>query len=581
MMLSPRSSSAWLLATILAFTVVDLTSCDSASGLHDPVHVVRETEPNDTPASADLLQIGQTGIGELNDASEVDYWKVFLPSETTATIELFAARFDQEDWDSQDCVARLTLYGEDGTSKLLEHDFSGVFSAGWSWGKHDLDIPRFRVTDSGTYYLAISVDGVAMVNGDYALLVEVSSEEPPQFESEPLPPGGGTNDTAATAQAFSVISSPATVHGHHVDGESDYFKFSLSGPRIVRLEICAFRNGVADGDDDYYDPALDLIDTDETSLLASNDDAFFSDPGIQYSIDTPGTYFVRVHESPASAGDAPYFLTVFLDGPLSATETEPNDTTGTANAFASRISGTIGAGDTDVFTFAGNAGEMVRLQVFDDSNFQGATDSVSVRILGTDGVTPLDTGGGGSFNTLTSILQSDGDYFVEITPSAGSTDYHLQVSVFYRAAVETEPNDTIATANPTGIAITHFLEIGMAGVIDPPGDVDYFRFGAEANRLVSFKVYASRGPTTSDGFPEFSGHGSTLTPSVRVFHSNGGLVERVTGTFANVSGESVTDPLPTTSVSFVDAAGGPYFVEIGDALGGGGPSAYYVVEIEQ
>ena len=65
---------------------------------------------------------------------------------------------------------------------------------------------------------------------------------------------------------------------------------------------------------------------------------------------------------------------------------------------------------------------------------------------------------------------------------------------------------------------------------------------------------------------------------MRVFRSNGDLVERVTSTFANVSGESVTDPLPTTSVSFVDSAGGPYYVEIADALGGGGPDAYYVVE---
>src|SRR5262245_15838829 len=136
-----RSGRAWSLAAFGSLAIGPLTACGSG-GLSDPVHVRFESEPNNTPVSADPLDTGQPGIGSLNGASEVDYWKVFLPGASTVTIELFATRMDQGDWDLQDCVPRLTLYDVDGTSKLLEHDFSGAFSAGWGWGKHDLDIPR-------------------------------------------------------------------------------------------------------------------------------------------------------------------------------------------------------------------------------------------------------------------------------------------------------------------------------------------------------------------------------------------------------------------------------------------------------
>jgi len=148
--------------------------------------------------------------------------------------------------------------------------------------------------------------------------------------------------------------------------------------------------------------------------------------------------------------------------------------------------------------------------------------------------------------------------------------YALELTRFQSASFESEVNDTIAAANA--------LTTRIAGVIDPVGDADVYRFTLPAKHLVRIACYASSTPTGSDGDSEYSGHGSSCSPLLEILDAAGLVVATSTSAPMSVYTESVTDPLPTAAVSYVPNAAGTYYVRITDAAGGGGPGFTYVIE---
>jgi hypothetical protein len=199
-------------------------------------------------------------------------------------------------------------------------------------------------------------------------------------------------------------------------------------------------------------------------------------------------------------------------------------------------------------------------------------------VLLADGVTvlPSDASSGpGELHVLRTILQANGTHYVRVTGLAGATPYSIQLARFRNARRETEPNDTAATGDP-------FDANGRAaGVVDPAGDVDVYRFSAAANELVTLSVYADQAAAPgSDGFRFLSGHGSTLHPSLTVLDPTSAPIALSTYTPALLctTTESVTDGLPVVTVTFVAPVAGTYALELRDEAGVGGPTATYVVE---
>jgi hypothetical protein len=546
-----------------------LAACGGGGGGGSPAVKV-EVEPNDTSATATPLNIGVVGTGDVDAAGDLDFWAVHANANTFVKIEVFGTRMDHSTWDTNANVPNIVVYDTDGTTMLLEHDFSGFLPGGaWSWGEHDLDIPLVRVGATGTYFIRIGQDDATLPGGKYAIKVSTVPVSGVQIEAEPIATTG-VNDTPATAQTI----TPGTVYGFHVDNESDYYKFHVSSPSTVRFEMTAYRNGPNNGDDDDFDTELVLFDTDGTTSLFDDDDAFFYDSAIQYQINTPGDYFILVEEC-CGAGDATYSLK-YTSTPVSgATESEPNDDTAHANAIAygGSIKGTIDTGEDDFYRFNGTKGDMVRLQLFDSSNCQGKADFVNLDMLATDGTTSLSTGGDGGFQTFTTILQETGTFYIHITPSGALTDYRLELTKFKSATYETEANDTPATADT--------LTTSAAGIIDTAGDKDVYRFQAAKDRLVTIQIYAEdsdAGGLMSDGFFEYSGHGSDLDPLLTVFDTDG-TTTLASSTIAalDVTTECITDGLPTTAVSFVAPSSGTFYVQVESASGSGSATNYYVI----
>ncbi len=538
---NPLQSPRFVLALAC---IAELAACGGGGGGGPPA-AIAESELNDSTATADALPVGTPVQGSVATAGDVDFFKVTLPQGSIVKIELFAARADQAGWDAAGNVPRLSVWDTDanGNAKLLEHDFGGNTSDGWSFGAHDLDIPMFEVPATGTYFVSVTQDDTSLAGGAYTLRVLYPVVTGKQEEIEPTGSDGG-NDTTATAQ----LITPGTVHGFHVAGGVDDYQFTISVPTSVRFEMTAYRNGVNRGDPNYYHPKLRLIDTDGATELASDDGSFFFDPAIQHRLTVAGTYFVEVSEF--SVANSEYFLGFQAASSATTAETEPNDDAASADAmvYGGRVSGDIDVGEVDFFKFTGTKGDMVRLQRFDLANLQGAADAVTATMLATDGATALATGGGGSFQVETTILQETGTFYVKVEPGAVATTYALELTRFQSSSFESEPNDTIAAAN--------LFTTRIAGAIDPVADTDVFRCTLSAKRLVRFACYAASAPTGSDGDSEYSGHGSSCAPLLEVLDGTGLVLATSTSAPVSVYTESVTDPLPTAAVSYVPATAG-------------------------
>jgi hypothetical protein len=528
-----------------------------------------ETPANDTPATANTLKLGTPIRGEVLVAGDVDCFAIHLTNKQVVRFELFGTRNDQASWDTNLNVPRLTILDTDANAnaKLLEQDNSGNFSDGWGWGFHDLDIPMFQAPATGTYFISVTQDDQTAGGGAYML--RASSVSTPGLQEETEARGvSGDNDTFATAETI----HSGVLHGFHVADELDYYKFTISAPTVVRFELNAYRNGVHDGTALYYDTTMQLYDTDGTTVLFDNDDTYFYDSAIQYELTTPGTYFVAVNQFDTGMSGE-YFLTMNSSPATGAMETEPNDDAATATsiAYGGRRRGTIATGETDFYKFTGHAGDMVRLQYFDSGNAQAGTDSIDVSLVGTDGTTALATGGNGDFQTLTTILQETGTFYVEVQGGAGTSPYAIELKLFESSVYETEPNDTSVDAGG--------LSDRVSGVIATGGDVDMFRVSLTKNKLVRFVCYASNSATDSDGSSEYSGHGSDLAPLIELVDNLGVVVASSTSVPVNgVFTESVTQPLPTSCLCTTVTATGPYFVRISDANAASGATYYYVLE---
>ncbi|MEQ1893501.1 MAG: hypothetical protein ABL998_13220, partial [Planctomycetota bacterium] len=531
--------------------------------------VTLETAGNDTAAGASPLAVARPGSGSLDSTGDIDFWSLALSSGVTYELELLATRLDQVRWDTVVNAPRLTLFDTDGVTKLLEHDLGGFTSDGWGWGTHDLDIPLFRVPASGTYFVSLGHDDVTKPGGDYVFTVRTHTLGGQQSELE-ADDAMGLNDSAANAEPI----TPGTVHGMHLDDDVDVFAFTLTQPAFVRFELTAYRNGVWRGDDAYFDGKLRLLDGDGTSELAANDEAFFSDPAVHWRLDTPGTYYIAIEESGGS-GDAPWFLSyerTSLAGLL--TEVEDNDTTAAAESlsYGQRLEGAVEPGDDDVFVFQASAGDLVRAQLFDATNWSAAADAVELEVLAADGVTTIAAEPDRSFRVHSFVATQSGPVFLSVAADLVSSAYVLALERVTTAAFESENNNSIGNADAFD-ADGH-----AAGVIAINNDEDFFSFRAAAGVPVTVRVFA-KAAVHSDGFLELSGHGSELQPFVRIRNSAGGAVANTHyGRF--IGAEGVLDGLPTCSVAFVPSESGTYFVQVESIVDLGTARSCYVLELD-
>jgi hypothetical protein len=178
--------------------------------------------------------------------------------------------------------------------------------------------------------------------------------------------------------------------------------------------------------------------------------------------------------------------------------------------------------------------------------------------------------GGKPGETLTVhwIGDAAGEFEQEITlPADGPSEAAIVASSAHGTAVspnmvrvidlpwanEIEPNNEVKTASSAPAA-----PVAMNGIIQQPGDVDFFRFAARRGQQLDVRVYA-RKPLRSP-----------LDSVLSVHNAQG-------GTIANNDDTGGPDSYARVNIP----ADGEYLVSIRDQLGEGGPEYVYRVEITE
>ncbi|NJN14248.1 MAG: hypothetical protein HC813_00895 [Planctomycetes bacterium] len=380
-----------------------------------------------------------------------------------------------------------------------------------------------------------------------------------------------------TAPSRRRRSRPGGIHGFHDGGNADWFKFSTTAASVICIEVLSSRNGVLRNEPAYYKPRLNFFNTDGATLRASVDDLLFHDPQLCVRVPGAGTWFVEVTEASAG-GDAEYQLSLGITAvDTLPSETEPNDTSATADgvSYGNVFQGTTSTADTDFFTFSGAAGDQVLIEVLPGT----VGTPLAVTFFAPDGVTPVpgSTTTYGGITTARTILTSTGLQFFRLTSvSAAAVPFSLSFARRSTSAFEAEPNGTRTDAN-------FFATTNRAsGVIATPGDTDFFRFDAEENELVILAVLArsvTRGGIYSNGHRAFSGHGSALQPRLRIQNGAGGTLATSFFTAPDdcAGTEDIVDGLPSAAVAFIAPAAGTYYLEVTAENGTSGTDHFYLV----
>ena len=181
-----------------------------------PNPLANDTEPNDTPATAQTIALNATVTGHIGyysggTSDRYDYFKVT----TTADGDLRFTVTQDKDGDLVD----LRMYDSNGTSELSRDGGTSKVST--------VSVPNFR---PGTYYLLVYAIGGSFCG--YTVETKLTPN-PLANDTEP-------NDTAATAQ-LALPEKPVTGHlgyfGGGVTDPVDWFKFVLVADGAFWLDI--------------------------------------------------------------------------------------------------------------------------------------------------------------------------------------------------------------------------------------------------------------------------------------------------------------------------------------------------------
>lgn len=313
------------------------------------------------------------------------------------------------------------------------------------------------------------------------------------------------------------IALNTTVLGRMNDPtDVDLFRVEAKQGQRLSAEIEAARLGIERGLPDLH---VSILNSEGKTLIAADDSALFvQDPVVSLIVEHEGVYFVAVRHSIYAAANDVYRLHV-------GTFSRP----------------------TGVFPAGGQAGQ-----------------ELSVRVLGDP------RGVWNQSVTLPADRRGDLPFVAVDEGVATPTPNKIRVSP-YANVLEAEPNDTIEAA-AAGPATA--LPIALNGIIERPGDVDYFRI--QAKKGERFRLHALANALGSPLDPTL-----TITP---VGAKPGQGVVRATDSRTNQLGvppigglnRDTLDPL----VEFTAPADGEYLVRIEDDRGNGGADFVYRIECE-
>ncbi|MEA3642210.1 MAG: S8 family serine peptidase [Lamprobacter sp.] len=329
---------------------------------------------------------------------------------------------------------------------------------------------EYVVSEGGTYYLSASAFGTA--TGSYTLTVTSDDD----FDGE-IP------DNASTSSVIAIGSSQSS----QIDfqGDADWFRVDLAAGSTYVFDLVG---------NTLSDPYLALYDEDGQLIAVDDDGGEGLNSSLQFISSKSGPYFLEARSFWHSETGS-YTLTASLLSSQSDDFAGNLSTTGVIPAANGMVSGTLEvAGDTDWFR-AELAANTVYTFGLTGGSAPGQLSDPLLRLyddIGTQ-IAMNDDGGEGLNSELIYTTSGAETVFLSAEGYANlrSGSYVLTSSASGAGPGRDVPGDT---------STTHTLNIGQTinGLIDQPGDTDWYAVNVQPGVTYQFELVPGSGANTID-----------------------------------------------------------------------------------
>ncbi|MGE0884330.1 MAG: HYR domain-containing protein [Blastocatellales bacterium] len=278
------------------------------------------------------------------------------------------------------------------------------------------------------------------------------------------------NNTGATANTLNLASQNVTiVSGSITAGDQDWFKITVAANSRVWLYVDT--GGTQNAGATSRDSQVTLFQSDGTTQIEFDDDDGSgngcdgtNETGLASAIGGrlvtgAGDYLIKVNAFSATGVINPYKLFVVATTTTPVAETEPNNTSATANSIVTNAqtvgvaSGNLTAGDLDFYSVQTTAGNILYINA-DGNPERDATDTdMVVELRDTNGTTILFSAdssflaGDAPFTeSFCYLIPSTGTYYVVVRhfSASGTGTYNLMVAAGNSDAPSNCPPDTVS-----------------------------------------------------------------------------------------------------------------------------------------
>lgn len=273
--------------------------------------VASEGEPNDTPASANVLGFsGPLAIvrGAIGSAGDFDYYVFRAPAGYKVWVLVDTGGVQAASGTGRDSL--LTLLGSDGTTTIEFDNDNGTGTGG------DASVETFTssaiagrtLTAAGAYYLQVRAFSTTVID-PYRLYVLLTPGTYPA-ETEPNDTPGLAEPLLLSSNSFGAQTAVATQF------DLDYFAVKARAGDVLFVGT--------DADPERDGPtalSASVIAPDGTTFLSGNGTVLGGDAvSLAYVIPSSGTYYVRV-SSPGFGSNQTYDIAVALSGAVQGSVT--------------------------------------------------------------------------------------------------------------------------------------------------------------------------------------------------------------------------------------------------------------------
>lgn len=399
----------------------------------------------DAIGTAGRLDVGETTTSEINFGGDRDWFAIQLFNGTRYTFDLVGNTLSDP---------YLALYNENGTVVAANDDGGEGLNASLEFvanrtGMFYLSAEGFSPSQTGTYSLSAAQGSSA--GDDYA---------------------EGPNTTGAVDAFAGAITGRL-----ETAGDRDWFRVDLVAGSTYEFQLRG-----ADGAQGLSDPVLYLFDA-NGSLVGSNDDSSQGlDSLLTFNAQAGGSYFLAAGAF-ADNGTGDYTLSSARIG--EGQNDVPGNPSSTATlAVGQTISGAIdGPGDFDWYGVNTVAGQVYQFSLVSAGGAPMSDPWLTLYDGAGNFIDFNDDGPSGTDSYLEYVAVTGGRVFI----SAEAYDLEADVGTYELSLTSPEIRPFDIPGNQSTQA-TLFPGQVATGVIDTPGDIDWYRVQLEAGRTYEFSM---------------------------------------------------------------------------------------------